>query len=152
MKFTQLMGVVLMTLMSTTAVFSHDEGHGSRLTDMPLYGGAVAPVIQAKDAVLGRRAKMLYKGELTRSGDGTIRIYLYDDHMKPLPLTGIQTKAKAILEVKKNKKWTQTTLELKKEKDTFVGHIPPKMRKPFNIDVFLIQGNKELLVAFDNLD
>lgn len=146
-----IMGVILAVAMAT-AVAAHDEGHGPKLTDSGKYGGVIAPVIRVEEVSLGRKAKMVYKAELTRSQDGTIRVYLYDTQLTLLPITGFDTKASATLEAKKKRQWEKTPFTLKKEKDAFVGQMPVVSRKPFNIDVTIRQGEQSFLVAFDNLD
>ncbi len=95
---------------------------------------------------------MVYKGELTRAQNGTIRVYVYDAQMKLLNLDRFNTTANATLEVKKNRKWTKTVFELQQKDNAFVGKLPPITRKPFHIDVILREGNRDMLIAFDNLD
>ncbi len=146
-----LMAMMLVMAFSVT-IAAHDEGHGPKLADVAKYGGAVAPAILAKESSLGRKAKLIYKGELTRSTDGTVRVYLYDTRMKPLMLSGFETTGKATLEVKKNSKWEKSVFALQKEGDSFVGKMPKVARKPFNIDVIVREGSRDLLIAFDGLD
>lgn len=145
------MGLMVLAAIMNVAL-AHDGGHGPKLTDSPRYGGAVAPVILAKDSSLGRNAKLLYKAELTRAQDGTVRVYFYDINMRPMSLAAFAAKGVGKLEQKKNKQWAVTELALTKEKDTYTGSMPKQIRKPFNIDVFVKSADKELLAAFDNLD
>jgi len=147
-----ILTALLLAIGIITPSMAHDEGHGPKLRDTAKYGGAIAPAILAKEITLGRKAKMVYKGELTRSQDGTIRVYVYDTHMKLLDLEKFDTTANATLEVKKNKKWSKTVFELQQKDNSFVGKLPPISRKPFNIDVILREGNRDILIAFDNLD
>lgn len=142
----------LLLLSTITPSMAHDEGHGPKLSDTAKYGGAIAPAILAKEVPLGRKAKMIYKGELTRAQNGTIRIYVYDIQMKLIDLEKFDTTANATLEFKKNKKWTKTVFKLQQKDNAFVGKLPPITRKPFNIDVILREGNHDILIAFDNLD
>lgn len=132
--------------------FAHDEGHGPKLTDSGRQGGVVSPVIDAKDAKKGAKADLVYKSELVRSEDGTVRIYLYDKEMKPLVLDGFSKKAEGILSFKKGKKWTNTRFELTQTEGAFVAQAPKAGAKPFNIDFHVNEGERKLLAAFDNLD
>jgi hypothetical protein len=140
------------SLLLATVVWAHDEGHGPRLTDSPKQGGVIAPVVEAKDAKLGPKAALVYKAELVRLDDGTLRVYLYDQAMNPLPLEKFSPTGKAVMEMWKKKTVNKKPFELKKEADAFVGQAPQATSKPFNIDVTLEEGPRKLLAAFDNLD
>lgn len=148
MKQLILVGSLLMATLS----FAHDEGHGPKLTDSPKQGGVVAPVIDAKEAKLGAKAALLYKAELVRLDDGTVRVYLYDQTMNPLSLEALNPTAQGVLETWKKKTATRKPFELKKESDAFVGQAPKATAKPFNIDVTFQEKGRKLLAAFDNLD
>lgn len=145
------LGVLLAAALSTTAM-AHDEGHGPKLTDAGKIGGVVSAVVDAKDAKLGLKAAMVYKAELVRSEDGTVRVYLYDKDMKLLDLAKFGKTAKAVLETVKKKKVTRKPFLLKIDGDAFMGKAPKAPSKPFNIDVTIKDGDKDLLAAFDNLD
>ena len=147
-----ILTALLLAIGLITPSMAHDEGHGPKLSDTAKYGGAIAPAILAKEVPLGRKAKMIYKGELTRSQNGTIRIYVYDTQMKLIDLEKFDTTANATLEFKKNKKWTKTVFNLQLKDNAFVGKLPPITHKPINIDVILREGNHDILIAFDNLD
>ena len=136
----------------SVAGIAHDEGHGPKLTDAAKQGGVVSPVIDAKDASKGAKASLVYKSELVRSEDGTVRVYFYDKDMNPLNLNQLDTSAKGIVEFKKNRKWNKVPFSLKQEEGAFVGKAPQVAAKPFNIDIHVKEGKKELLAAFDNLD
>ena len=142
-----------LVLCMSTAVFAHDEGHGPLLTDSPEHGGIVAPAIQASHAKLGRKAQLVYKGELLRSEDGTVRVYVYNTKMESFSLAKFSKKGKAILEVKSKKGWEKKEFLLTLSEDSFIGILPKgPIRKPYNIDVFLTEKGQSLLIAFDNLD
>jgi hypothetical protein len=146
---------VLLSMLLGLAVLSaraHDEGHGPKLTDQGRQGGVMAPVIDARDRDKGAKAAVVYKGELLRSEDGTVRVYLYDADMAPLDLARFAPDAGGVLEVEKKKKVTTTPFALKVGEDSFIGTSPKPAAKPFNIDVTLKEGERGLLVAFDNLD
>ena len=130
---------------------AHDEGHGPKLTDQPKQGGVVAPVVAAKDAKLGPKAALIYKGELVRTEDGSVKLYLYDAKMNALKLDGFGKTAKGLLETH-GKKGKRENFELKLEGDSFVGKAPQPSKKPFNIDVVVTEKDQRLLAAFDNLD
>lgn len=141
---------ILMTL--ALNVSAHDEGHGPKLTDASQQGGIVAPVILAKDASLGTKANLKYKAEIVRSQDGIVRVYFYNQKMESLIAGVLAPKAHAILISGKKRKMTQQKFELQWKVDHFVGRSPKPVRKPYNIDVKVMEGATELLVAFDNLD
>lgn len=145
------LGLLLAASLSLPA-FAHDEGHGPKLTDAGKMGGVMTAVVLAKDAKLGAKAPLVYKAELTRSEDGTVRVYFYDKDMKPLDIAGLPKTAKAELQAKKRKKWTSTPFTLKKGAEGYEGAAPKPGSKPFNIDVSLKEGERELLAAFDGLD
>ena len=142
-----IVGIIL--CVSVTGAFAHDEGHGPKLSDVAKQGGIVSSVVEAKDAKLGEKAPLVHKGELVRNDDGTVRLYLYDAKMNPLKLEGFEKTAKAILTARKAK---TASFALKIEGDAFVGTAPKPAKKPFNIDITLKEGSRNLLVAFDNLD
>ncbi len=133
-------------------VYAHDEGHGPKLTDAPKMGGVVASVVLAKEASKGSKAELLYKGELARTSDGSVRIYYYDKDMNKIDLAAFSEKASAEVITSRRGKVETQTFELVKHGDHYMGKMPTPARKPFNIDVKTKSADKELLVAFDNLD
>ena len=145
------LGILLAASLSLPA-FAHDEGHGPKLTEGGKMGGVMTAVVLAKDAKLGDKAPLVYKAELTRADDGTVRVYFYDKEMKPLNLASLPKTAKAALQAKKLKKWTSTPFVLEKGVDGYEGKAPKSGSKPFNIDVTVMEGKRELLAAFDGLD
>lgn len=148
-SFSMLVAAILLTGVSA---FSHDGGHGPKIMDSGKQGGVVAPVIDAKDAKKGAKAGFVHKAELVRSEDGAVRIYLYDKEMNPLDLSKFDKTAKGVVEFKKSRKWVKNYFTLTQEQGVFVGKAPKSSAKPFNIDVTLKEGGRELLTAFDNLD
>lgn len=144
--------ILVLTLALALNAFAHDEGHGPKLTDAPKQGGVVTSVVLAKDASLGTKAELQHKAELVRSADGTVRVYFYDKSMNPVKAGTFATTAKAILITSKKGKITTQKFELKFVEDHFEGKSPKPARKPYNIDVKVTEGGKELLAAFDNLD
>jgi len=143
---------ILITLLVASTSFAHDGGHGPKLTDTAKQGGVVSPVIAAKDANIGKKADLVYKAELVRSEDGTVRVYFYDKKMNPLDLSKFEKSIQGIVETMKKKKMSKTPFALKLEDNAFVGKAPKPASKPFNIDVHVKEAGKELLAAFDNLD
>lgn len=137
---------------SLNPTFAHDEGHGPKISDAGKRGGIVASVIRAKDVKKGAGAELLYKAELVRSEDGTVKVYVYDKEMNVVDLAKFDSKAKGVVESKKQKKWTQAPFDLALEGDAFSGKAPAPAKKPFNIDVKIKMSGQELLAAFDNLD
>lgn len=138
--------------MFSTPTLGHEGGHGPQVTDAGKRGGVLAPVIEAKDAKKGAHAAMIYKSELVRAEDGTVRVYLYDKDMAELDLSKFGTDAKGFLEFKKNKKWTKMPFALKQAEGAFIAKAPKSPTRPFNIDVHVTQGGRDLMAAFDNLD
>ena len=134
------------------SAFSHDEGHGPKITDAPKQGGVVAPVILAKEASLGTKAQMKYKAEIARTQDGIVRVYFYDQAMNILKAGVLAPKARAYLISGKKGKIKEQKFEMVWTEDHFQAKSPKPTRKPYNIDVIIIEGSTELLVAFDNLD
>lgn len=133
-------------------LFAHDEGHGPKLTDAPKQGGMVTSVVLAKEASLGPKAVLIYKAEIVRSADGLVRIYFYDKTMKPLITSTLAKVSQAVLITSKKGKFTTKKFELKWVEDHFEGTMPKPDRKPYSVDMRLMDGEKELLAAFDNLD
>lgn len=142
--------VILLALSLNT--FAHDEGHGPKLTDAPKQGGLVSSVVLAKDAGLGAKAPMKHKAEIVRSLEGMVRVYFYDQEMNPLKLGLLNSKATGNLISGKKGKITEQKFDLVWKNDHYEGKSPKPTRKPYNIDVKVLEGTTELLVAFDNLD
>ncbi|MBI3550042.1 MAG: hypothetical protein HY078_13475 [Elusimicrobia bacterium] len=143
---------LMLLLVSPVPALAHDEGHGPKLTDAAKQGGVISPVIDAKEHDLGAKAAVVYKAELVRSEDGSVKVYLYDKDMKALDLKGFDAKAKGVLEEEKKGKITKKPFSLALKDGVFSGKPPKPTRKPFNIDVTYTQGKRKLLSAFDNLD
>lgn len=144
--------ILALTLALTLNAFAHDEGHGPKLTDAPKQGGVVTSVVLTKEASKGTKANLVYKSELARTSDGTVRVYFYDKNMKPVGLKTFAQNAKAELITKKKGKVKTQNFEIEKHGDHYMGKMPKPDRKPFNIDVKVKDGDKDLLAAFDNLD
>jgi len=143
---------ILLAASLTLPAFAHDEGHGPKLTDAGKMGGVLTAVVLAKDAKLGPSAPLVYKAELTRADDGTVRVYLYDKDMKPLDVSALPKTADAFLQSQKKKKWTSVPFKLNRTEEGYEGKAPKPSGKPFNIDVKIKEGARELLAAFDGLD
>ncbi len=149
---TKLFIIQIITVIFSVLVLAHDGGHGPKLTDTAKLGGIVAPLMDAKNMKNGAKMEVAYKAELVRSEDGTARIYLYDKAMNPLDLTKFDKTANGVVEFKKNKKWKKLPFTLSQEEGCFAGKAPKANAKPFNIDIIIKEGTRELFVAFDNLD
>lgn len=144
--------LLVLVLIVALNAFAHDEGHGPKLTDSPKQGGVLTSVVLAKDASKGTKADLVYKAEIVRSADNTVRVYYYDQAMNPVKLDGFAKSAKADLITAKKGKFTVQKFELNFVVDHFEGKAPKAARKPYNIDVKVVEGDRELLAAFDNLD
>lgn len=142
--------ILALCLTLTLNAFAHDEGHGPKLTDAPKQGGILTSVVLAKDASKGPKAEMIYKAEIVRSSEGKVSVYFYDKSMKPIQ--GLAQVASGSLESGKKGKVTYQKFELKFVTDHFEGQSPKPQRKPYNIDITVKEGERELLAAFDNLD
>jgi len=144
--------LVLALVIFRLPAFGHDEGHGPKLTDSGKQGGVVSPVVDMKDAKKGASAALVYKAELVRSDDGTVRVYFYDQYMKALDLSKFSPQADGVVEFKKGKKWEAGKFTLKATDGAFLGTVSKPKTKPYNIDIHVKEGSRELLSAFDNLD
>lgn len=145
------LGVLLAASLSATA-FAHDEGHGPKLTDAPQMGGIVSPLSAMEVTKEGSRRVKVYQAELTRSEDGTVRVYVYDRYMQALNMSHFEKEAQAVLKASKKEKVTKKPFALKLEGDAFVGKAPKAPSRPFSIEVTVKSGSKELSAAFENLD
>jgi hypothetical protein len=144
--------LLILALLVAGPTFAHDEGHGPKLADTGKYGGLVSAVVAKADAKKGAKAALVYKAELVRASDGTARVYIYDEAMKPVDLKAFNAKATASLAAKVKGKWKDVSFGLEQKDNSFSGKMPTPEAKPYNIDVTLTAGGKELLSAFDNLD
>lgn len=147
-----LQTTLIATLITWTSAHAHDEGHGPKLADAGKYGGLVSAVVAAGDAKLGAKAPLVHKAELVRSSDGTVRIYMYDQSMKPLDVKNFEPKGSASLASSVKGKWVETVFPLEVKEGAFTGKMPKVAKKPYNIDITVKENGKELLSAFDNLD
>ncbi len=135
----------------TLATHAHDEGHGPAIKDESIHGGKVTAIILKKDVNKGRGAQMLYKGELVFDSRKTeVKLYLYNEKMKPLDLSQFQKETKAVLIERGSEK--EFSLKLDKSGKYFSGDRPKNKRVPFNIDIFPRKGDQNLFGAFDGLD
>ena len=144
--------LILALCLLTQISYAHDDGHGPKLGDQPKFGGKVTAAINKKEVKKGRDATMLYKGELTKTGQNMVRIYLYNKKMKPLKLENVgDAYAEVIYKDRETRKWTKKKFDLEKKNGSFEGKIPGNPRRPFNIDVTIKHDEKNLFMAFDNL-
>lgn len=141
----------LSLLMLVSVASAHDEGHGPKLVESSKQGGVLASVVEAKDAKLGPKAAPVYKAELIRSEDGTVRVYLYDKQMARLDISTFDKNAKAVLLVGK-KKSKKMPFSLSLEEGAFIGKAPKASSRPFDIEITFKEGKRALLAAFENLD
>lgn len=145
--------ILFLLLISIPAVSTaHDEGHGPKLTDTGMFGGIVTAVVNQGDASKGSEADLVYKAELVRSQDGTVRVYFYDKTMKPLKMAAFDKTADAVLITFSGDKENVEKFNLGLEGKAFKGNSPKAKSKPYNIDVVFTENGKKYLAAFDNLD
>lgn len=133
------------------AAQAHDEGHGPKVSDTGKFGGVLSSVVAKADADKGAGASPVNKAELVRGADGTARLYVYDPSMKPADLKGFDAKATGTLWSGKGKK-TKSEFALEQKDGAFVGAMPKGAAAPYNVEVTLKKGGKDLLAAFSNLD
>lgn len=144
--------MIALALTISLSATAHDEGHGPKLTDAPKQGGIVASVVLASDAGKGAKAELVYKAELVRSSAGKVSLYFYDKNMNPVKNNSFARSAKAQLITEKKGKVSVQSFDLQLVEDRFEGLAPRPARKPYSIDVKVMDGSRELLAAFDNLD
>lgn len=140
-------------LLMSRMVFAHDEGHGPKLGDQPKFGGKVTAVIDRQEVNKGAKAAMLYKAELTKTGDNVVRVYLYDQAMKPLSIADLgASEGELLFKDKKTKKMASHAFKFEKKDGFYEGKLPTEPRRPFNVDVTIKEKDKTLFMAFDGLN
>lgn len=143
--------LLLCSLFFTTLGFAHDEGHGPALKDESRYGGKIAAIINASEVSKGRKATLLYKGELVHSSrDQEVKLYLFDKDMKPLDLKNFDKKVNAVQIERRSENKFELTLDSSGK--FYKGMRPKNKRVPFNIDVRFNAKDQKLFGAFDGLD
>jgi len=141
---------ILAVMAMSSIAFAHDGGHGPKAVETATQGGVRASVVNKSDANLGTKAEKRFSGELVRSEDGSVSVFVTDASEKSV--TGLNAKASAVLLFKKNKKLVSVPFELAYSVDSFKGKLPKPGNKPFSIEVTFNDGKQELLVAFEYLD
>ena len=152
MKKNLLFAMATALTVISTVTSAHDEGHGPKLSDTGKFGGLVSSVVKISDKKLGAKAPLVHKAELVRTSDGTVRVYFYDEALKPLDLKDFEKKASAVMGSKVKGKWKETKFEIELKDGSFTGKMPKVEGKPYDIDIHAKEGKTELLSAFDNLD
>lgn len=132
--------------------FAHEGGHGPAVTDTGSFGGIIAAVIEAKDEAKGEKAVLVYKAELTRAADKTVRVYIYSKDMKLLSANQLNSQAEAKIISKISGKEITKSFPLVFENNAYVGKMPEPAGKPYNIDILFTSDGKNLLAPFDGLD
>ncbi|MAX66518.1 MAG: hypothetical protein CME66_06250 [Halobacteriovoraceae bacterium] len=141
--------LTVLTLVLSFNLFAHDEGHGPAVTDESMQGGKVTAIIDYKQVNDGRKAEMLYKGELVIEGLD-VKLFIFDKKMKEVPLDQFSKIVTAVqLERGKQSKFKLTLDESKK---FYSGKREKNKRVPYNIDVKVKKGDRTLFGAFDGLD
>lgn len=143
-----ILAVIFFLLLPPSQTHAHEGGHGPKLTDVAKKGGVLASVTDSKK----HSHEILYKAELVRIEEGTVRVYVYDKDMKAVNLVRFSATANAAVEVKVKKKFKHTPFTLALKEDAFIGKMPVPEKKPYTIDVTIREGEKELLASFENLD
>lgn len=151
-QFFQIVIFVCISFLIPYAAQAHGDGHGPKVSDVGIFGGAVSAVVKESDHAKGTKAELVYKAELVRSGDGTVRVYIYDSKMKPLNLTDFSKTAKASLISFVDGKEDVAKFSLSLSGKNFTGKAPKEKSKPFNLDVVFEEKGTKYLAAFDHLD
>lgn len=145
--------LITIALLASFLAHAHDEGHGPKLGDQPKYGGKVAAVIDKSEVSKGTKAVLIYKAELTKNNQNLVRVYIYDQKMKPLTLEKFkEASAELHFKDKKTKKWGTHKFKMEKKENAFVGKLPTSPRRPFSIDISIGGDKKTYFMAFDNLN
>ncbi len=131
--------------------FAH-EGHGDPLpASASKYGGTPGLVVDGDK--MEKKVEPnpgLYKAELMRSQDGTVRLYLFDSDMKKLKAEDFSAQAQGVVDNTKAGK--KENFSLKAQKGIFIGKMPKQKKHPYNIYVSFTKGTQKLFAAFDGLD
>lgn len=145
-----LFGILLLIISLST--LAHEGGHGE-VDEGGKFGGITSPIVDNGQAGMGSKAKVLYKAELVRGESGKISLYIFDHKMNLVNLAIFENEVEAKLEVKKKGKFSYFgSFKLSKHGNHFMGQLPKVEYKPFNIDLYLMQGKQKLFVGFSNLD
>lgn len=146
MKFS----AVLFTLFMSMNLLAH-EGHGEAPKDPSRFGGQLSNVVDAtKVSKKEKNNPPIFKSELIRSEDGTLRLYIFDLKMKDTDLSSFSSKIEANVENTKNK--INLNFELEKHGNHFMGKMPKVNKRPFNLYFKIKNKNQDLFVGYDNLD
>lgn len=141
--------LIVLTLVLSLNLFAHDEGHGPAVTDESMQGGKVTAIIDYKQVNDGRKAEMLYKGELVVEGL-EVKLFIFDKKMKEISLDKFSKTVNAIQLERGNQ--SKFELSLDESKKFYTGKRQKNKRVPYNIDVKLKSGDQTLFGAFDGLD
>ena len=147
---------ILLAVGFTAPVMGH-EGHGPKLIRSGKYGGVLAEVFSASNRkrinrATANKATDIYIAEFVKDEEGKVFVYLYDQKMTPVPLDRFSLKASSILRTGRGKKQKTTSFFLEKSEMSFTGNLPKNDKRPFSIEIHLIEGNKKLFMKFDHLD
>jgi hypothetical protein len=157
--------MVLLMLVATSVPAHEGDHHGPVTSNRGLFGGVMASVVAAKDVahIHGNhdyhtnqhtRSKVLYKSEWVSNAQRVARLYLYDNHMKPIQpeALGFAKQARAYLEASHQGKVIRLPFVLNLKKKAYIGQIPPTLHKPFHIEALLKIYGKVLITKIHNLD
>lgn len=142
--------MMVFLLVTSFNLLAH-EGHGEAPRDPSRFGGLLSGVVEAKKMKKNENNPVLYKAELVRSEDGTLRLYVFDLGMKSIGLDQFSQKIEASVENIKNK--IKLNFSLEKSGEYYLGKMPKVTKRPFDL-FFKLKDNKgkELFIGYDNLD
>ena len=144
--------LLFLLLIATNITYAHEGGHGPTSNDTGKFGGIMANVLDEADFNKGLKNKVYYKAELVRSENNEVFLYLYDHHMHLVNITKFNANVQGFVEYKKDNKFERIPFALSAQKKHFKGHIQEIIRRPFNLDFIVTEGNKKFITSFENLD
>lgn len=133
-----------LSLSLATGAYAHDGGHGPKIKKQGKYGGKVV-VMTAKDG----EAKNSYKGEMTRSSGGDLRLYVYgqDGSSKKMK----SAKGKVTYRSKETGKEKNEAVEFEKKSTHFLASLPDDAGRSVNVSVEVKAGDATLTGTFKRL-
>ena len=139
-----------MLAVGSVSAFAHDEWHGPKITKQGKYGGKLSAVIFKKDAT-NHHAKAQYAAEMTKSGDGKLRLYFYDTDFKPKNISATSVSGTASYKSKETRKSTDTKIEFKPSGDAFEAQLPKDIDKTVSVEVEIETKDGEYMAAFPRM-
>ena len=137
--------LVLVVLMMSFSVLSHDGDEEVKVKNAPRFGGRVSAVMDEH-----HHDEMVYMSEIIISDQDIVRLYFYDLNMKDISLDKFPDILKMNLTYKKLA--SPQILELKKNKKLYEGKLPKGIKRPFNLSTEFKANSKEFHLTIKALD